>query len=533
MFSAKFASALRLAVVVGSLAAVSACGGGDGSDFTELLFVSDRDSVTSYAVVGGSANALDTVTVPGIPGTYDRSGTLVTVTMQKHNLQDGLRVRLDFFGGVGGTATDGMYAPTVVDDDTFTVTDTASGTITGGTLLRDPVVSLAATYVQSGTTITVTLLAHELNSSDGVNLDFTSGGGVDDDLEVDTVVDVNSFTLEADVAATTSGNVIVSYGTNYMIFGMAMHPNGRWLYVTSQYECSNGRPYCWGGDLISRFAIDWGDGSLRFEESVRTSDEVGSVTEPSPVKLEFSADGTRLVHQDDDLDGLRLWSVDPTDGSLGLLANSGANTTGQHGIAISADGTRVYHGSQVFTVGPASITAIVGGNSGEANRIVSGTMFAILGGGNNAQVRAFSLADPDLPLQLATTANTPNRARDLAIAQNGALIVTSGFGGLKSYTYDGASIVPAVGAGSTELPDGGGPFPAPDTLARVYRSVSLNAAETLCVAAYFTNDPDASIGGVQPSGFVLVNVAADGSLSLANDVSLSTYAREARFFQKP
>jgi hypothetical protein len=470
--------------------------------------------------------------IPGLPATYDRAGTTVTVIEQKHNLATGHRVSLDFSAGVGGAATDGLYVVTVVDADTYTVTDLASGAITGGTLVRSPSVTLPATYDQVGTTITVTLNAHTLTGNSTAALDFTSGTAVDGDFQIDTVPTADTFTVVAAAAATTSGTVNVTIGQNYTIFGMAMHPSGDWLYVTSEYDCFQGNPYCWGGDLVSRFAIDWNTGALAFEESFRTSDDV-ITNDPAPVNLVFSADGLRLFHQDDDLDGLRMWDVNVIDGGITLVAASAPNTTGQHGIAVAADGSRVYHGNRVFTVLPASITQIPGGDAGEANAILGATMFAIMGGGNPARLEAFSLANPDLPALLASSANTPNRARDFALLDGGALIVTSGFGGLKSYTYDGANIVPAIGAGNTELVDGGGPFPAPNATARVYRTITVNGAENLVAAAYFTSDRDAGSGGIPPSGLLLANVAADGSLTLAGDFPFALYARVARFFQRP
>ncbi|HEX5136410.1 MAG TPA: hypothetical protein VFY93_05530 [Planctomycetota bacterium] len=523
-----------LACIAVLAAGLAGCGGDGGHGYTELLFTSDRLTVSTYSVAGGVPTLRDTTLIPGIPGTYTRAGNLVTVTMQKHNVPDGYKVQLDFFAGTGGTATDGIYVVTVVDADTFTIDDPAAGAITGGTLLRSPSVLLGATYVQAVNVVTITLAGHGLQSGDTVALDYTSGGAVDDDVEIDTVIDADTFTVLADAPLATNGDVNVTVGGNYTIFGFAMHPSGQWLYVTSQYDCYNGEPYCWGGDLISRFAINWGNGTLTFEESYRTSDDPAvDVSEPSPVTLVFSADGLHLFHQDDDLDGLRMWDCDPVTGALTLVANSGADTTGQHGIAVADDGSRVYHGTTVFTVGVASLTEIPGGASGEANQILAGTMFAIIGGGNTAQLQAYSLVDPDLPVLLAASLDTPNRARDFALAQGGALIVASGFGGLKSYTYDGANIVPAVGVGSTELSDGGLPFPVGNVLARVYRTISINAAEDLVAAAYFTNDPDAGTGGVPPSGFILANVAADGSLTLAGDFPSASYARVARFYQKP
>jgi hypothetical protein len=526
------------AALAGLWLSMSACGGGGGGGFGELLFVSDGMRVTSWSVSpGGVASIKGAALVPGIPGTYDRVGNLVTVTIEKHSIPNGQWVRLDFGAGAGGTATDGDYPAVVLDPDTFTIVDPASGAITGGTLLRSPSVDLPATYVQSGTTITVTLVGHALSSSATAYLDFTSGTAVDQDAQLETVPDANTFTVEAESSLTTSGNVTVTVGQNYEIFGVAMHPNGRWLYAASIYECYNGNPYCWGSDLISRFAIDWSTGALTFEESVRTSGGDVATLDPAPVTLAFSQDGTRLVHQDDELDGLRLWDVNPVDGSLTLLASSASNTTTQHGAAFSSDGTRVYHGARVFTVGtgPDSITLLPGGSGGEANRLVNGDLLVIIGGQTN-QIRAFSLANPDLPAPLAASPTTPHGALDFDVAQGGSLVVSSGWGGLKSYTWDGvATIAPAVGAGDTELRDGGLPFPvaSSNTFARVYRTVSLNEAGTIAAAAYFLHDPDAGTGGIAPSGFILASVAADGTLALLSDVPIGAYSFAARFCQKP
>ena len=64
-------------------------------------------------------------------GTYGRSTNTVTVTITDHGLATGDRVWLDFSAGTGGTATDNVYSVTVTNANTFTVTDSASGTITG------------------------------------------------------------------------------------------------------------------------------------------------------------------------------------------------------------------------------------------------------------------------------------------------------------------------------------------------------------------------------------------------------------------
>lgn len=69
----------------------------------------------------------------GVPtgGTYSRTGTLVTVNMTAHGMSTGMVANLTFSAGTGGTATSGSYTITSTGLDSFTVTDTASGSISG------------------------------------------------------------------------------------------------------------------------------------------------------------------------------------------------------------------------------------------------------------------------------------------------------------------------------------------------------------------------------------------------------------------
>lgn len=87
------------------------------------------------AIVSANASAATRNTVfannVSQSGTYGRSTNTVTVTMTNHGLTTGDRVWLDFSAGTGGTATDNIYAVTVSDANTFTVTDSVSGSITG------------------------------------------------------------------------------------------------------------------------------------------------------------------------------------------------------------------------------------------------------------------------------------------------------------------------------------------------------------------------------------------------------------------
>lgn len=68
-----------------------------------------------------------------VSGTYSRTGTTVTVTYAGHDLEAGSKVLLDY---TTGTATDGTYNVTIVDANTFTVTDPSSGSTSGNVTLK-------------------------------------------------------------------------------------------------------------------------------------------------------------------------------------------------------------------------------------------------------------------------------------------------------------------------------------------------------------------------------------------------------------
>lgn len=66
-------------------------------------------------------------TSSNLTGTYTRSGNTITVSITSHGLSTGQTVYLDF---TTGGATDGVYVVTVINANSYTVTDTVSGTIT-------------------------------------------------------------------------------------------------------------------------------------------------------------------------------------------------------------------------------------------------------------------------------------------------------------------------------------------------------------------------------------------------------------------
>jgi hypothetical protein len=95
-----------------------------------------RTRVKGVSIKGDGTNdgllqIFDTVTAP-VTATYGRAGTLVTVTKNSHGLKTGDTVGLSFAPGTGGSATDGNYPITKLTDNTFTITELNSGSITAG-----------------------------------------------------------------------------------------------------------------------------------------------------------------------------------------------------------------------------------------------------------------------------------------------------------------------------------------------------------------------------------------------------------------
>ena len=66
------------------------------------------------------------------------------------------------------------------------------------------------TYTQSGTTVTITITNHGIALGDELTIDYTSGSAIDGTFLVASVVNSNTFTVTADSAASTSGNVSIT-----------------------------------------------------------------------------------------------------------------------------------------------------------------------------------------------------------------------------------------------------------------------------------------------------------------------------------
>ena len=103
---------------------------------TSGFLILGRNRVKAISFTGGasagSITLFDTTTAPVTTATYGRSGTTVTVTSTSHGLATGDVIGIDFAAGTGGTGTNGNYAITRVNANSFTLTDINSGSITAG-----------------------------------------------------------------------------------------------------------------------------------------------------------------------------------------------------------------------------------------------------------------------------------------------------------------------------------------------------------------------------------------------------------------
>jgi hypothetical protein len=108
----------------------SAGTGGTATNGVYSITVVDANTFTITDSASGTITGSPAVVITRA-GTYGRSTTTVTVTSNSHGFSNGQVLYLVFSAGTGGTATSGVYAISNVATNTFDVTDTASGTITG------------------------------------------------------------------------------------------------------------------------------------------------------------------------------------------------------------------------------------------------------------------------------------------------------------------------------------------------------------------------------------------------------------------
>ena len=124
--------------------------------------------------------------------------------------------------------TSGLLPNDLIDSrtaniDTWTEFDGTLAEDVGAKLLvattqLDTATSTAATYEQSGTTITITKSSHGYAVGDQVVIDFTAGSAADGNYVIQTVPNVNTFTVTASASATISSGTACNIGPNFTQF---------------------------------------------------------------------------------------------------------------------------------------------------------------------------------------------------------------------------------------------------------------------------------------------------------------------------
>lgn len=150
--------------------------------------------------------------------TYSRTGTLITVTLTSHGYASGTQLYLQI---LSGTATSNRYPITVVDANTFTCTDTATGATSGnaavdltdfnGTYTITTVDASTFTYYAPGTEVsTINVTTSGASGTFSVTVDSSSPAvkyatGISFTITSHGLTNGSSVTLNCTVTSATTG----------------------------------------------------------------------------------------------------------------------------------------------------------------------------------------------------------------------------------------------------------------------------------------------------------------------------------------
>lgn len=151
------------------------------------LFVND----VGYSLTKMSVNFSSIV----VSGTYTRAGTLVTGALAAHGMSTGDAI---YFNATSGAGTSGYYPVTVTGTNSFTFTDTASGTTSGNfdrnIWARDPL-NISSILRNSAGDYTVTMSAPMPRAF--YNLQITASAGAGNNEAICTIVEGSPPTTSA------------------------------------------------------------------------------------------------------------------------------------------------------------------------------------------------------------------------------------------------------------------------------------------------------------------------------------------------
>jgi len=146
-----------------------------GTEYTILTV-----GTTNYTLIGAASNTVGVVfTATGV-GTGD--GTATT-----------------------NTWVSGTYTPAALSTATGSAPSYSARAMVS--FNADSSAAVTGTYIQSGTTVTVTLTSHGLVTGNRIYVNITSGTGIDGTYTITSVADANTFTYTAGTSLTAAGTV--------------------------------------------------------------------------------------------------------------------------------------------------------------------------------------------------------------------------------------------------------------------------------------------------------------------------------------
>lgn len=245
----------------------------------------------------------------------------------------------------------------------------------------------------------------------------------------------------------------------HQIFGAIQQAGQQRIYVGSANDASTCDDWCWGNGRIDRFTytrdsithdgIAYNMNNQAFLDdgiscASGTEDDTGFTGQEgfcAPGGLAFSADGTRFYIDDDELDGVEIFSVNPTTGDLSFIAEGGS--TSINGLAANPNGTYLYNGTNVLSIAMDMVTDIEGNDGGNATEFVaSGTGVAttdlLITTLDNDTLGAFDLTDPMSPSEVDTTTYNSNEVRFQAHTGDLSRFVVIGRNAVRTVAFDGA-----------------------------------------------------------------------------------------------
>ncbi len=203
-----------------------------------------------------------------------------------------------------------------------------------------------------------------------------------------TTMSLDGVTVGGDVVEIDSAAlppvVLTGFLPEHAIFSITKHPTENWLYVTSMNDCSGVvHSACWGNARVDRFSYSalgithedivfqylFGSGPACANEPSGFDGVTGLC---APTATAFSSDGLRLYVNEDHLDGVQIFGVNPVTGFMTFLSE-GASTFLQ-GIAVSPNDTYVYNGAHVIEVTGDLAVDLLDGAQGNATEVVTNAL---------------------------------------------------------------------------------------------------------------------------------------------------------------